>query len=386
MTTHSGGRQCLHTTMMEAKMNVQFEERTAQHGMRIGIASLDAEKSLNALSLPMIEALDAKLKAWADDPGIACVMLRGNGPKAFCAGGDVVQLVHQCREHPGEIPPLARRFFADEYRLDHRIHTYPKPFICWAHGHVLGGGMGLMQGAGIRIVTPGSRLGMPEVNIGLYPDVGGSWFLARLPGKLGLFLGLTASTINAKDALDLDLADRVLLDSQQDDLLDGLAMLNWHEQSQQQLHSLLKALENQALAELPEAQWLPRRGRIDELLDTPDLPHAWQAISALHSDSDLLLARAAKTLAGGCPLTGHLVWEQINRAKQLSLAEVFQMEYAISLNCCRHPEFPEGVRSRLIDKDHSPRWHWPDVASIPQQVIDAHFAPAWDGEHPLADL
>ena len=245
---------------------------------------------------------------------------------------------------------------------------------------------GLMQGAGIRIVTPGSRLGMPEVNIGLYPDVGGSWFLARLPGKLGLFLGLTASTINATDALDLDLADRVLLDSQQDDLLDGLAMLNWHEQSQQQLHSLLKALENQALAELPEAQWLTRRGRIDELLDTADLPQAWQAISALHSDSDLLLARAAKTLAGGCPLTGHLVWEQINRAKQLSLAEVFQMEYAISLNCCRHPEFPEGVRSRLIDKDHAPRWHWPDVASIPQQVIDAHFAPAWDGEHPLADL
>jgi enoyl-CoA hydratase/carnithine racemase len=246
--------------------------------------------------------------------------------------------------------------------------------------------MGLMQGAGIRIVTPSSRLGMPEINIGLYPDVGGSWFLARLPGKLGLFLGLTASSINARDALDLDLADRVLLDSQQDDLLTGLAQLNWQDQSQQQLHSLLKALENQALAELPEAQWLPRRARIDELLDTADLPHAWRAISALQGDSDLLLARAAKTLAGGCPLTGHLVWEQIKRAKQLSLAEVFRMEYAISLNCCRHPEFPEGVRSRLIDKDHAPRWHWPDVASIPDEVIAAHFAPAWDGAHPLADL
>jgi enoyl-CoA hydratase/carnithine racemase len=367
-------------------MNVHFEERPSLHGMRIGIASLDAEKSLNALSLPMIEALDATLKRWADDPSIACVVLRGNGPKAFCAGGDVVQLVHQCREHPGEIPPLARRFFADEYRLDHRIHTYPKPFICWAHGHVLGGGMGLMQGAGLRIVTPSSRLGMPEINIGLYPDVGGSWFLARLPGKLGLFLGLTASSINARDALDLDLADRFLLDSQQDALLDGLVQLNWQEQAQLQLHSLLKALENEARSELPEAQWLPRRARIDELLDSADLPHAWRAISALQGDSDLLLARAAKTLAGGCPLTGHLVWEQIKRTKQLSLAEVFRMEYAISLNCCRHPEFPEGVRSRLIDKDHAPRWHWPDVASIPDEVIAAHFAPAWDGAHPLADL
>ena len=367
-------------------MTIHCEVLTGVDGARIGIATLDAPKALNALNLPMIEVLGEQLHAWARDPGIVCVLLRGNGPKAFCAGGDVVQLVHQCREHPGEIPPLARRFFADEYRLDHRIHTYPKPFICWAHGHVLGGGMGLMQGAGIRIVTPGSRLGMPEVNIGLYPDVGGSWFLARLPGKLGLFLGLTASSINARDALDLDLADRVLLDSQQDDLLDGLAQLNWQEQSPQQLHSLLKALENQALTELPEAQWLPRRARIDELLDTADLPHAWNAISALHSDSDLLLARAAKTLAGGCPLTGHLVWEQIKRAQKLSLADVFRMEYAMSLNCCRHPEFPEGVRSRLIDKDHAPRWHWPDVASIPQQVIDAHFAPAWDGAHPLADL
>jgi enoyl-CoA hydratase/carnithine racemase len=367
-------------------MNVQFEECPAQHGYRIGIASLDAEKSLNALSLPMIEALDAKLKTWANDPAIACVVLRGNGPKAFCAGGDVVQLVHQCREHPGEVPPLARRFFADEYRLDHRIYTYPKPFICWAHGHVLGGGMGLMQGAGIRIVTPGSRLGMPEVNIGLYPDVGGSWFLGRLPGKLGLFLGLTASSINARDALDLNLADRVLLDGQQEELINGLSQLNWQEHSQQQLHSLLKALEKQALAELPQAQWLPRRTRIDELLDSADLPQAWHAISALHDDSDPLLARAAKTLAGGCPLTGHLVWEQIKRARLLSLAEVFRMEYAMSLNGCRHPEFPEGVRARLIDKDQAPKWHWPDVAAIPQAVIDAHFDEVWDGPHPLADL
>lgn len=367
-------------------MNLQFEERPSLHGYRIGIASLDAEKSLNALSLPMIEALDERLKAWAEDPTIACVMLRGNGPKAFCAGGDVVQLVNQCREQPGEIPALARRFFADEYRLDHRIHTYPKPFICWAHGHVLGGGMGLMQGAGIRIVTPSSRLGMPEINIGLYPDVGGSWFLARLPGRLGLFLGLTAASINARDALDLNLADRCLRDDQQDALLEGLVQLNWREQPAAQLHSLLRALENEARGELPAAQWLPRRERIDELLDVADLPAAVQAISALQQDDDALLARAAKTLAHGCPLTAHLVWEQIRRARHLSLAEVFRMEYAMSLNCCRHPEFPEGVRARLIDKDQTPHWHWPDVAAIPAVVVEAHFAPAWEGEHPLADL
>ena len=367
-------------------MNVIFEERPALHGLRIGIASLDAAHSLNALSLPMIEALDARLRQWAEDDGIACVLLRGNGPKAFCAGGDVVQLVQQCREHPGEVPPLARRFFADEYRLDYRIHTYPKPLLCWAHGHVLGGGMGLMQGAAIRIVTPSSRLGMPEINIGLYPDVGGSWFLARLPGKLGLFLGLTGAGINARDALDLGLADRFLRDDQQDALIEGLVQLNWQQQAPAQLSSLLRALQHEASTELPEAQWLPRRERIDALLDLADLPAVWQAVSALHDDSDPLLARASKTLAAGCPLTAHLVWEQLRRARHLSLAEVLRMEYAMSLNCCRHPEFPEGVRARLIDKDQAPQWHWPDPAAIPPGVIAAHFEPVWEGEHPLATL
>ena len=367
-------------------MNVTFEERPGLNGFRIGIASLDAEKSLNALTLPMIEALDARLRQWAEDEQIACVLLRGNGPKAFCAGGDVVQLVQQCREHPGEVPPLARRFFADEYRLDHRIHTYPKPLLCWAHGHVLGGGMGLMQGAAIRIVTPSSRLGMPEINIGLYPDVGGSWFLARLPGRLGLFLGLTAAGINARDALDLNLADRFLREDQQESLIEGLVQMNWRHQAPEQLSSLLRALEQEARPDLPEAQWLPRRERLDALLDLADLPAAWHALTALQHDADPLLARAAKTLAAGCPLTAHLVWEQIRRARHLSLAEVFRMEYAMSLNCCRHPEFPEGVRARLIDKDQAPKWHWPDPAAIPRAVIEAHFAPAWEGAHPLADL
>ncbi|PZP26640.1 enoyl-CoA hydratase/isomerase family protein [Pseudomonas kuykendallii] len=367
-------------------MNVIFQELPALHGVRIGIATLDAEKSLNALSLAMNEALDDKLTAWANDPGIVCVMLRGNGTKAFCAGGDVRKLVEACREQPGEVPALAARFFAAEYRLDHHLHRFPKPLIAWGHGYVMGGGMGLLQGASLRIVTPSSRLAMPEINIGLYPDVGASWFLSRLPGKLGIFLGLTASQMNARDALDLNLADRFLLDEQQDELLEGMVQLNWLEQPEMQLISLLRSLEHEARDRLPAAQWLPRRERLDDLLDVADLPAAWRAIAALRDDPDSLLAHAGKTLAEGCPLTAHLVWQQIARARHMSLAEVFRMEYAMSLNCCRHPEFSEGVRARLVDKDHAPRWHWPDVASIPDAVIEAHFEPTWEGEHPLEDL
>lgn len=367
-------------------MNLHFEELTGTDGARIGIASLNAEASLNALSLPMIEGLAERLEAWAHDPQVVCVLLRGNGPKAFCAGGEVRSLVEACRAHPGQVPPLAAQFFAAEYRLDYRLHTYPKPLICWGHGYVLGGGLGLLQGAGIRVVTPSSRLAMPEISIGLYPDVGGSWFLSRLPGKLGLFLGLTGAQLNGRDALDLDLADRFLGDDQQEALIDGLLQLNWQEQTPMQLNSLLKALEQQVLEQRPDAQWLPRREQIDKLLDVSDVRCAWKAITPLTQHGDPLLARAAKNLLEGCPLTAHLVWEQIVRARHLSLAQVFQMEYTLSLNCCRHPEFSEGVRARLIDKDQKPRWHWPDVANLPDAVVEAHFHKAWEGRHPLADL
>lgn len=367
-------------------MNLHFEELTGTDGARLGIASLDAEKSLNALSLPMINALSDKLNAWAKDPQIVCVLLRGNGAKAFCAGGEVRSLVEACRAHPGEVPPLAAQFFAAEYRLDYSLHTYPKPLIGWGHGYVLGGGMGLLQGASTRIVTPSSRLAMPEITIGLYPDVGASWFLARLPGKLGLFLGLTGAQMNGRDAIDLDLADRFLLDEQQPELIEGLLQLNWQEQTDMQLNSLLKALQQEAVAQMPEAQWLPRRQQIDELLDVSDVTCAWKAISLQRDSHDPLIARAAKTMSEGSPLTAHLVWEQIRRARHLSLAEVFQMEYTLSLNCCRHPEFSEGVRARLIDKDQKPHWHWPDVSSVPDAVVEAHFHKVWEGRHPLADL
>lgn len=135
-------------------MNLLFEELIGSHGARIGIASLDAEQTLNALSLPMINALHERLDAWARDPHIACVLLRGHGAKAFCAGGEVRSLAEACRAHPGKVPTLAADFFAAEYRLDYALHTYPKPLVCWGHGYVLGGGMGLLQGASIRIVTP----------------------------------------------------------------------------------------------------------------------------------------------------------------------------------------------------------------------------------------
>lgn len=367
-------------------MNLQFEEHGGAYGGCLGIATLNAEKTLNALTLPMIEGLLAQIKAWAQNPRISCVLLRGAGAKAFCAGGDVVSLVQACRGRPGEVPALAGRFFAAEYRLDYALHTFEKPLLCWGHGYVLGGGMGLLQGAGVRIVTPSSRLAMPEISIGLFPDVGASWFLPRLPGKLGLFLAMTGAHVNATDAVQMGLADRLMGEDQQDALIDGLLQLNWQAQPRQQLTSLLQALEHDAMPLRPPTQWLAHRALIDQGLDVADASAAWKAILRWQAHPDPLLANAAQTLAKGCPLSARLCWEQQQRTRLMSLAEVLRLDYAMSLNCCRHPEFCEGVRARLIDKDQTPHWHWPDVCSIPDAVVQAHFSKVWEGRHPLADL
>lgn len=367
-------------------MDVIFEERPAAQGFCIGLITLNSEKTLNALTLSMVERLLEQVRNWATNPQVACILIRGNGPKAFCAGGDVRELASGCLAHPGAIPPKVAQFFETEYRLDHLLRHYPKPVISWAHGYVLGGGMGLSQTASTRILTPDSRLGMPEIAIGLYPDVGASWFFSRLPGKIGLFLALTGAQINAQDALDLGLAERCLAPEQQEELLHGLVHLNWTQQSELQLNSLLKMLTQENTANLPEAVLMPRKAWIDALLDTPEPEQAWRNLYALRDHSDEYMSRAAKQLTEGCPLSARLIWEQIHRARYLSITEAFQMEYAMSLNSCCYPEFAEGVRARLIDKDNRPQWHWPELNSIPDTVIEALFQPAWTGPHPLANL
>ena len=175
---------------------VRLEERAAKGGMRVAVATLDAPKSLHALTLDMVRLLDGALQRWAFDPSIACVVLQSSTDKAFCAGGDVRSLRAAVLAEPQAMPnAVAQAFFSEEYRLDHRIHTYSKPLLVWGGGIVMGGGLGLMAGASHRVVTETTRIAMPEISIGLFPDVGGSWLLPRMPGRSGLFLGLTGARV-----------------------------------------------------------------------------------------------------------------------------------------------------------------------------------------------
>lgn len=213
---------------------VLFEELATQNGRRIGVATLASEKTLNALSLDMVHLLAPQLRQWAEDPEIAMVLLQAQGEKAFCAGGDLQKIYTSMREHHASPARddirgnrYAAEFFEHEYRLDYEIHTYPKPILCWGHGIVMGGGIGLMAGCSHRVVTERSRLAMPEITIGLYPDVGGSWFLSRTPGKLGAFLALTGALMNAEDAKFTGLADYRVAHANKQKVIDALLLQNW---------------------------------------------------------------------------------------------------------------------------------------------------------------
>jgi enoyl-CoA hydratase/carnithine racemase len=338
----------------------------------------------------MVDLLLPQLAQWENDAGIACVVLRGQGAKAFCAGGDVVQLYQSaCAQDE-----VAAQFFEREYRLDHLIHVYRKPLIVWGNGIVMGGGLGLMSGASHRVVTESSRIAMPEVTIGLYPDVGGTWFLNRTPGKTGLFLALTGASINAADALFIGLADRFIAHEKYADVLAALAATQWDADAARhagQVSHALRDSERASLESLPASPVRVHFDLINRLCDGDDIDGIVANITGLQSSGewadDKWLQKAAKTLAAGCPTTIHLVDQQFKRGKNLSLREAFQFELTLSINCMRFGNFREGVRALLIDKDNQPKFEPATLRDVKPDFIAGHFAAPWgDAKNPLSDL
>lgn len=370
---------------------VLFETRQGVDGKGIGIATLNAPKTLNGLSLEMTRLLDAQLRRWAEDAAIACVVLQGAGEKAFCAGGDLHALYRSMREYRERgstditSNTYAAAFFEEEYRLDHFIHTYPKPLLCWGHGIVMGGGIGLMSGASHRVVTERSRLAMPEIGIGLFPDVGGSWLLARVPRGGGLFLALTGAPLNAGDAIYAGLADVCIDSAQQQAVLDALVAQRWQGQGEADRDALTALL--QGFAQAPAAGPLQAHAdTIATLGQAGALEQVVAAIAALQSD-DAWLQTAQATLAAGAPSSARLSWELQHRAAHLTLAQTFRLEYIVALHVAAHGDFAEGIRALLIDKDRSPHWNPATLAQADARWAEAFFVSPWpESAHPLADL
>ncbi len=352
----------------------------------MGVITLNAPRSLNALSAEMAHAVLHQFQQWRGDADIAAVILQGAGDRAFCAGGDIVALYKCLARADANTDRDVVDYFELEYRLDYAIHMYPKPILCWGHGVVMGGGLGLMAGASHRVVTETSRIAMPEIAIGLYPDVGASWFLNRMPGRVGLYLGLTGSAVNAADALFLKLADHRVRNEDRQQLFDEMLRIAWDNSARlnaQRLSALLRSYNGRS--PLPPSPVRERLDLINAAMDYDSVEEIGAALTGL-AGTDPWLQRGAQSFHAGSPTSAKVIFEIYRRATRMSLKEVFAMELGLTIQFARHPDLQQGIRALLIDKDNRPRWSPATLADVSERLVEEHLTSPWPKKnHPFHD-
>jgi enoyl-CoA hydratase/carnithine racemase len=354
---------------------------------RIGFITLDRAKALNALSLDMVRALTTLLRDWQHDDDIMAVVIRASSERAFCAGGDIRFFYQVGTAGPAGGSALLEDFFTEEYALNHLIHHYPKPYIAFMDGIVMGGGMGVSQGgpqSRLRIVTEKTAMAMPEVHIGLFPDVGGSYFLSRAPGRLGDWLALTGQTIGAADALYAGLADVALPAAALPELLSALE--GQPLASGAEVTALIRAYAAPYAAEFkPEASMLAmNRETIERHFTHGDM----QAIVAsLESEDSEFAQKSLASLRRGSPLLLCVTLEQLRRGADMTVAECLRMERTMVRHSFEGAEVLEGIRARVIEKDNAPRWSPATLDEVSREQVEQFFSPAWPAyAHPLREL
>ena len=372
---------------MAADDPILLTEHALTGGHILGQAELNVPGTLNSLSLEMTRRLDSGLRAWADRDEVVAVVITGSGDKAFCAGGDIQALYHAigANHAAGEVvDDYPFRFFEEEYRLDYYLHVYPKPVVTIGHGIVMGGGLGIFGASEFRVLTDRSRLAVPEITIGLFPDAGATWTLKQMAPHHAAFLGLTGSHVNASDALTTGMGTHVIAHDGRSDLLQGLMALGWQGDPGVDREMLKAWLDGQAS---PADVTLPagELGVVPESLSQGDSVQAVAGgVFALAGASDWV-DRGIANLRGGCPTTAGIVYEQLRRAPELSLADSYRLELTVATHCANNEDFHEGVRALLIDKDGAPQWRFGDLDNLQWEHVLSHFEDPWPA-HPLADL
>ncbi len=353
-----------------------------------GLITLNRPKALNALSLRMVRDITAALTAWRDDPSVEVVAIRGSNKigkpgtsealfGGFCAGGDI-RFFHTAA--------LAQDtalddFFTEEYSLNHLIHNYPKPYIAFMDGVVMGGGMGLSQGSRTRIVTEHTKMAMPETNIGLFPDVGGGYFLSRCPGHVGEYLALTGEVIGADDAIDYRLADFKVDAASLPALWDALGATTFDNWNATYLGAACAQKQGDAAL---------KHAKIDHHFSLLRVKHIVDSLEK--AKDDIWAVKTAAVLRKRSPLMLHVALEQIRKARGMSLADDLRMERDMVYQCFNlrpgvASETVEGIRALAVDKDYAPKWNPERIEDVKPGMADAFFVSPWTVDtHPLRDL
>lgn len=348
-----------------------------------GLATVELArpKALNALTYPMVQQLAVKLDEWEDDETIGAVVIKGEGERAFCAGGDVRAVYKSAFDDTGKRTPseLSRVFFLDEYRLNHQIHAFSKPFVALLDGVTMGGGVGVSIHGSHRIATERLMFAMPETAIGLFPDVGGGWFLPRLPGETGTYLALTGARLDAAGACALGIATHYVPSSRLEGFEASLA-------TEISTGSPARAAVNDVLDRLAEPAGddplAPHRG----LIDTCFAPNTVEEIiDALDRDGSDFAREVRDDMLKKSPTSLKIALDQLRRGRGASsLAEVLHMEYRLSQACMAGHDYYEGIRALLVDKDHAPKWRPSTLAEVGADLVEAHFQAPAQGDFSLA--
>jgi len=339
---------------------------------------------LNSLSLEMIRDITQILMQWRDSDNVGAVFISSSSEKAFCAGGDIRFFYDVGNATPRGDSALLEDFFTEEYALNHLIHFYPKPYISLLNGVVMGGGMGIAQAGPscrLRIVTERTRMAMPEVNIGLFPDVGGGYFLSRAPGQLGTYLGLTGETINAADALYAELADVFIPTAELPSLMNLLVSAQFAD-IRDAIREFAAPFAEQATAD--RSLLAQHRDLIDRHFSGADVA---AITSSLALDSDAFAQQCLAVMHKRSPLMMCVTLEQLRRGASMTVAACLRMEKDMVRHCFKHGEVLEGVRALVIDKDNAPKWSPASLAEVTPEMVAPFFVSAWpDYAHPLRHL
>lgn len=356
-----------------------------QEAAGIGWITLNRPKALNALNASMVESIVQQLAIWREDPEISFVCIEGAGEKGLCAGGDMRSFYD---ERDGDIDRHALDFFATEYRMNHALATFPKPMLAYMDGIVMGGGIGVSVYAQVRIVTERTRLAMPEMNIGYFPDVGASYFLNKTPGQMGKYIALSAQTFTGSDAIYLGMADVYLPSEKWKALKEGIQSRNWAPLSPGETSACLSSLISSfAEPNPPSSPVILLQEKVDRYFAGATVTEILQSLEQGGARGDEWAEKTLSLLNGKSPTSLSLALEQLRRGEGKTLGECLRMELDMDMHIIHTHDFYEGIRSVLVDKDRNPKWEPAHIHDVTGEALASFFASPWtDENHPLKDL